>query len=55
MKVKQRVTLFLNPEIVKQAKAQALNEGDISLSKLVEKALERYLPKEVVVTIVEQK
>jgi hypothetical protein len=38
----QRVNLFLDPEIVLQAKVQALKE-DISLSKLVDKALMRYI------------
>lgn len=37
----QRVTLFLDPDRVRQAKAQAAIEG-ISLSTLVEKALDRY-------------
>jgi len=45
---KQRVTLFLNPSITKQAKAQALVE-DISFTNLVEKVLINYLPKETVI------
>ncbi len=45
---KQRVTLFLTPAIAKQAKAQAVIE-EISLTKLVEKALIKYLPKETVI------
>lgn len=45
---KQRTTLFLNPLIVKHAKAQALVE-DISLTKLVEMALVSYLPKEIII------
>jgi len=42
-KKKQRVTLFLNPAIVKQSRAQAVAE-DINLTNLVEKALVCYLP-----------
>jgi hypothetical protein len=45
---KQRVTLFLNTTISKQAKAQAVLE-DKSLTSLVEKALIDYLPKETVI------
>lgn len=45
---KQRVTLFLNPSISKQAKAQAVVE-DMTLTSLVEKALIRYLPKETII------
>lgn len=45
---KQRVTLFLNRTISKQAKAQAVLE-DVSLTSLVEKALIEYLPKETVI------
>jgi hypothetical protein len=41
--IKQRVTLFINPLIVKHAKAQAVIE-DLTLTKLVEKALVGYLP-----------
>ena len=37
-----RVNLFLNPDIVLQSKVQALDE-DISLSKLVDKALAFYI------------
>ena len=44
----QRITLFINPNISKQAKAQAIIE-DITLTKLVEKALIQYLPKETVI------
>ncbi len=40
---KQRLTLFLNPSIVKHARAQAIVE-DSTLTKLVEKALINYLP-----------
>ena len=45
---KQRVTLFVNPSILKHAKAQAVVE-DLSLTALVEKALINYLPKETVI------
>jgi hypothetical protein len=38
----QRVNLFLDPDIVLQAKVQALKE-DLSLSKLVDKALASYI------------
>lgn len=46
--IKQRVTLFLNPNLLKHAKAQAVVE-EISLTALVERALIKYLPKETVV------
>ncbi len=42
---KQRVTLFINPSIVKHARAQAIVE-EITLTNLVERALIKYLPKE---------
>lgn len=45
---KQRVTLFLNPDLTKQAKAQAIVE-EITLTDLVETALVKYLPKEIVI------
>ena len=45
---KQRVTLFLNPSILKQAKAQAIVE-EISLTALIERALSKYLPKETII------
>jgi hypothetical protein len=44
----QRITLFINPFISKQAKAQAVVE-EITLTNLVEKALIGYLPKETVI------
>jgi len=44
----QRVTLFINPNIAKHAKAQAIIE-DLTLTSLVEKALINYLPKETVI------
>lgn len=45
---KQRVTLFLNPGLLIQARAQAVVEG-LSLTSLVGKALIGYLPKETVI------
>lgn len=44
----QRVTLFVNSDLVKHAKTQAILE-DITLTELVEKALIKYLPKETVI------
>jgi hypothetical protein len=51
---KKRVTLFLNPSLLKHAKAQAVI-GEISLTVLVEKALIKYLPKETIFKKVEIK
>ena len=45
---KQRITLFINPQIVKHARAEAIIE-DLTLTKLVEKALLNYLPIEIVI------
>jgi len=45
---KQRITLFVNPSIVKHARAQAVFE-EITLTNLVERALTSYLPKETVI------
>jgi len=45
---KQRITLFVNPSIAKQARAQAVVE-EISLTALVEKSLIAYLPTETVI------
>ncbi len=45
---KQRVTLFLNPALLKHAKAQAVIE-EITLTALIELALVAYLPKETVI------
>lgn len=39
----QRVTLFIHPALAKQARAQAVVE-DLTLTKLVEHALIKYLP-----------
>lgn len=44
----QRITLFINPSLVKHARAQAIVE-ETSLTYLVEKALINYLPKEIVI------
>ena len=44
----QRITIFINPSIAKQAKAQAVIE-ELTLTNLVEKALIRYLPKETII------
>jgi hypothetical protein len=46
--VKQRVTLFVNPSILKHAKAQAVVD-EITLTALVEKALINYLPKATII------
>jgi len=43
----KRLTLFLNPSILKHARAEAIVE-EITLTKLVEKALIAYLPAEIV-------
>ena len=45
---KQRVTIFLNPELIKQAKAQAIVE-DKTLAALIENALINYLPLETLI------
>ncbi|MFC1727277.1 hypothetical protein ACFL0Y_02020 [Patescibacteria group bacterium] len=45
---KKRLTLFINPAIAKQARAQAVLE-ELSLTALVERALIKYLPKETVI------
>jgi hypothetical protein len=49
---KQRVTLFIDPFIIKHSRAQAIVEGS-SLTALVERALIKYLPKETVIKKVE--
>lgn len=51
---KQRVTLFLNPSLAKQARAQAVVE-DLTLTILVEKALIKYLPTATVIKKVQLK
>lgn len=45
---KQRVTLFLNPKLLRHARAQAVLE-DLTLTELVKKALIDYLPEEIVI------
>ena len=47
-KNKQRITLFLDPTIVKHARAEAVVE-DTTLTRLVEKALLEYLPEQTVI------
>ena len=47
---KKRVTLFLDPSLLKQAKAQAIAE-ETSLTTLIEKALAKYLPKETILSL----
>ena len=48
---KRRVTIFMHPSITKQARAQAIIE-DLTLTRLIEKALLQYLPKETVLKAV---
>jgi hypothetical protein len=45
---KQRVTLFLNSNLLIHARAQAVVE-ELGLTSLVEKALIKYLPEEIVI------
>ncbi len=45
---KKRLTLFLNPAVIKHARAEAIIE-DLTLTDLVEKAIIQYLPKETVI------
>lgn len=45
---KQRVTLFLNPGLLKHIRAQAVFE-ELSLTALVERALIKYLPQETII------
>jgi len=51
---KQRVTLFMNPSIVLQARAQAVIEKT-TLTVLIEKALLNYLPTETIIKKVDIK
>jgi hypothetical protein len=51
---KQRVTLFVNPSILKQARAQAVVE-ERTLTSLVEKALINYLPNETIIKNISNK
>ena len=45
---KQRITIFMNPSIVKHTRAQAVVE-DLTLTEIIEKALVAYLPDEIIV------
>lgn len=45
---KQRLTLFIDPNLIKHARAHAVVE-DISLAQLVTNALTDYLPEEIVI------
>jgi len=45
---KQRVTLFLDPNLIKIARAQAVLD-ELTLTDLVEKSLSQYLPEEIVI------
>ena len=45
---KKRTTLFINPSIAKHARAQAIVEN-LTLTKIVEKALIAYLPQKTVI------
>jgi len=45
---KQRVTLFLDPKLIKHAKTQAIVEN-LTLTNLVEMALVKYLPEEIII------
>jgi len=45
---KQRLTLFINPAIIKQARVQAIVE-ESTLTHFVEKALVAYLPQEIII------
>ena len=51
-KESQRVTLFLNPNLLVHAKAQAVVEKR-TLTALVERALNKYLPKKTIIKKVE--
>lgn len=51
---KKRLTIFINPAILKQAKAQAIIE-ELTLTKFIEKALTNFLPKETIIKKVEIK
>ncbi len=45
---KQRTTLFLHPQVVKHARAEAVVQNT-TLTSLVEKALIAYLPKVIII------
>jgi hypothetical protein len=48
LSTKQRVTVFIDPGLLKQAKAQALIEEG-TLTNLIERALHQYLPTEILI------
>ena len=45
---KQRITIFIEPALIKQAKAQAVLE-EITLTDLFKRALINYLPDETII------
>lgn len=45
---KQRLTLFINPAVIKHAKVQAIIE-ELTLTSFIEKVLVAYLPQEIVI------
>ena len=47
-KNKRRLTLFVNPAIIKQAKVQAIME-ELTLTAFIEKILVAYLPEEILI------
>lgn len=47
-RTKQRITIFMAPDIAKHAKAEAVIK-EITLTELIEKALLNYLPKETII------
>lgn len=49
---KQRATFFLNSDLLKHARAQAVVE-EITLTSLIERALNKYLPTQTVIKKVE--
>jgi len=44
----RRTTLFLNPNLLKHAKAQAVIE-EVTLTTLIEKSLIKYLPEQTII------
>ena len=51
---KKRLTLFINPDVIKQARVQAIVE-ELTLTAFIEKILVKYLPKEIVIKKPESK
>lgn len=45
---KRRLTLFINPDVIKQARVQAIIE-ELTLTAFIEKVLVQYLPKEIII------